>query len=183
MSEPFTLPIRTERLVLSPLGVPDRDALHAFLSLPEVCRYLPYEPMDYAEIDRRLGSMWASATLPDPGGALTLGVRVEGALIGYVVLFFHSAEEESGEIGWVIDPGAEGHGYATEAAAALLPVAFESLGLHRVVARMDPANTGSAAVATRIGMRFEGTFVENARFKGEWADTTIYAILEREWRA
>ncbi len=31
-------------------------------------------------------------------------------------------------------------------------------------------------------MRHEAHFVENLMFKGEWADTGIYAILDREWR-
>jgi len=32
-------------------------------------------------------------------------------------------------------------------------------------------------------MREEAHFVEDLWFKGEWADTGIYAVLDREWRA
>jgi aminoglycoside 6'-N-acetyltransferase len=32
-------------------------------------------------------------------------------------------------------------------------------------------------------MRQEAHFVEDEWFKGEWGDTAVYAILDREWRA
>ncbi len=48
---------------------------------------------------------------------------------------------------------------------------------------MDPANTRSAAVAARTGLRPEALLVEDEWFKGAWTDTLWYAILEREFRA
>ena len=38
-------------------------------------------------------------------------------MIGDLVLFWHSAEHKSGEIGYVFHPDVAGQGYATEAAA------------------------------------------------------------------
>jgi aminoglycoside 6'-N-acetyltransferase len=70
----------------------------------------------------------------------------------------------------------------TEAARAVLDVAFGRLGLHRVRAVLDPRNHPSAALCTRLGMREEARFVEDLWFKGAWGDTGIYAILDREWR-
>ncbi len=32
-------------------------------------------------------------------------------------------------------------------------------------------------------MRHEGHFIEHMWLKGEWTDTGIFAILEREWAA
>jgi RimJ/RimL family protein N-acetyltransferase len=32
-------------------------------------------------------------------------------------------------------------------------------------------------------MREEGYFTEDTWFKGEWGDTSIFAILAREWEA
>ena len=50
-------------------------------------------------------------------------------------------------------------------------------------ANLDPRNDASAALCRRLGMREEAHFVEDIWFKGEWADSAIYAILDREWRA
>jgi len=59
------------------------------------------------------------------------------------------------EIGWHLHPDAWGHGYATEAAAAVLDDAF-SRGLARVIAVTDPDNRASQAVCRRLGMRHFG---------------------------
>lgn len=175
------LPIRTPRLSLRPLTGADVPALLAYRSLPEVCRYLPFEPMDEAEVRRRLAEQWSILELR-PGGAVTLGVEHEGALVGDVIVFGGDEATQTAEIGWVLSPARRGRGYATEAAASLLPLVFDELRAHRVIARMDPANAGSAAVAERIGMRREALHVEDALVKGEWVDTLYYAMLDREYR-
>ena len=70
---------------------------------------------------------------------------------------------------------------ATEAAAALLRLGFEGLGLHRIIGRCDGRNRGSAMVMERNGMRREAHLIENEFVKGEWTDELIYANLRREW--
>ena len=58
---------------------------------------------------------------------------------------------------------------------------FRELRLHRIWADCDPANVPSCRVLEKLGMRREGHFRENAWIKGEWVDSLIYAILDREW--
>jgi RimJ/RimL family protein N-acetyltransferase len=178
-------PIRTERLLLRPLTGGDTDALLAYRSLPEVCRYVPFEPMNRDQIAQRTAGMWATTELTDEGQGLTLGVETAdtGTLVGDVLLFWSSREHRSGELGYVFHPGHAGRGYATEAARAMLGLAFDGLGLHRVVARVDERNDASARVARRLGMRQEARLVENEWFKGDWSTELDFAILAAEWRA
>ena len=93
-----------------------------------------------------------------------------------------SLDDKTAEIGWLLDPRFQGRGYAAEAAGLLLDLAFGELGLHRVYAELDPRNAASVALCLRLGMRHEAHFREHMWFKGDWADTGIYAILEHEWR-
>ncbi len=141
---PFSpsLPLETERLLLRPLTSADTDALLAYRSDEESCRYLPFPPMDETEIDRRLREQWGRVSFDGPEQNITLGVTLKstGALIGDVVLFLHSPTSRTGEIGYVLHPAQVGSGYASEAATALLRVAFDELGLHRVVGRLDARN-------------------------------------------
>lgn len=133
----------------------------------------------------RLTTDLARQELTDEGQALTLGVERadSGTLVGDVVLFFRSIEHRGGELGYVFAPEHAGQGYATEAAAAVLALAFDRLGLHRVIARLDARNTSSARLAARLGMRQEAHLVQNEMFKGEWSDELVYALLAQEWRA
>ena len=176
-------PVRSRRLSLRPLSAADTNALLAYRSRPDVCRYVPFKPMDTAVIAERLGTVWARTSLNDAGQSLTLGVEVTatGELVGDVVLFWHSREHRGGEVGYVLNPEFGGHGYASEAVRRLLGLAFDDLGLHRVVARIDARNEASARLARRLGMRQEAYLVRNEWFKGEWTDELDYALLEDEW--
>lgn len=178
-------PVRTRRLLLRPLGESDVDALVAYRSLPDVCRWVPFEPMTTEVVRTRLKGGWSRRALDQPGQGLTMGVEIEesGDLAGDVDLFWASSEHRSGEIGYVLNPRHAGHGYATEAAHALLHLAFDALQLHRVIARVDADNRPSARVAQRLGMRQEAHLVENEWFKGHWSDELQFALLDREWQA
>jgi RimJ/RimL family protein N-acetyltransferase len=176
-------PVRTRRLSLRPLSVADTTALLAYRSRPDVCRHVPFQPMDTAVLPERLGTVWARTSLNDAGQSLTLGVEVTatGELVGDVVLFWHSREHRGGEVGYVLNPEFGGHGYASEAVRRLLGLAFDDLGLHRVVARIDARNEASARLARRLGMRQEAYLMRNEWFKGEWTDELDFALLEDEW--
>jgi RimJ/RimL family protein N-acetyltransferase len=176
-------PVRTDRLLLRPLTSDDLDALLAYRSRPDVCRYVPFEPMDRPAIVDRLAGPWARTALTDEGQSLTFGAELArtGQLVGDVVLFWHSRHHRGGEIGYVFNPDFAGHGYATEAATALLRLGFDGLGLHRIVARLDERNEASAGVARRLGMRQEARLIDNEIFKGEWSTELDFALLADEW--
>ncbi|MDQ6851359.1 MAG: GNAT family N-acetyltransferase [Actinomycetota bacterium] len=177
-------PIRTERLILRPLVPDDVDAVHAYQSREDVCRYIPYSPRTRAEVAERLGSDRNRSTLDDEGQAMLAAVVVTESdrVVGDVMLAWTSREHRSGEVGYVLNPGYQGQGYATEAAAALLRLGFDGLDLHRIVARVDARNDASVAVLRRIGMRQEAHLVQNEWFKGQWSDELDFAILADEWR-
>ncbi len=178
-----TYPLRTARLALRPLVPADVDDLLTYRGRPDVCRYLPFEPMTRETLATRLAGDMARSAITDEGQALTLGVRTRSTdrLIGDVVLFFRSREHAGGEIGYVLHPDASGHGYAGEACAALLALAFRELGLHRVTARLDSRNDASARLCVRLGMRQEAHLVRSEMFKGAWSDELVFAILAEEW--
>ena len=178
-------PVSTARLKLRPLVPADVDSLVAYRSRPDVCRYVPFEPMDHDGVADRITGRWARQEIVAEGDALFLGIELASStqVVGDLMLSFTSAEHRSGELGWIVHPEHSGHGYATEAAHAVLHLAFDGLGLHRVVARVDARNDASLRLASRLGMRREAHLVANEWFKGEWADEIDFALLEDEWDA
>ncbi|MET0694373.1 MAG: GNAT family protein [Propionibacteriaceae bacterium] len=180
-----TYPVLTERLRLRPLDLTDLPDLLAYRGDPEVCRYLPFEPMDAAVLTERLGGDLGRREITAEGQALTLGAELatSGRVVGDVVLFFHSASDAAGELGYVFHPDVAGQGYATEACAAVLALAFDQLGLHRVTARMDARNSASRRLVSRLGFRQEALHLSSEMFKGSWADLVICALLGDEWRS
>jgi len=148
-----------------------------------VCRYVPFEPQTAEDVIARISGVWGQQTLDKEGDSITLGAELaeSGKVIGDVMVRWLSAEHSCGEIGYVISPAFSGRGYAAEAAHAGLHVAFDDLGLHRVIARVDARNTASARLASRLGMRQEAHLRENEWFKGEWTDEIDFGTLAQEW--
>jgi RimJ/RimL family protein N-acetyltransferase len=180
----FMAPMRTERLLLRTMTVEDIDDIHAYQSLPEVTRYLPFEPRSRDEVAEKIAKYSTALVLAGDGDFWQLAVELAGApghVIGDVYFVIKDVSNATCEIGWTLHPDHTGSGYMTEAATAILGIAFGDLGLHRAIANLDPRNHASAALCERLGMRSEAYFVEDLWFKGEWGDTAIYAILEREW--
>lgn len=178
-------PLITPRLRLRPFRTDDVTALHDLRTRPDVLRYLywpPATPEGTEEVVRRRLTM---TTLAHQGDALVLAAerRADGRMIGEVDLTWTSVEHRHGEIGVVLHPDAQGQGYATEAASALLDLAFDRLGLHRVTASTNAGNVASAKALRRLGMRQEGHLRQCVSFGGEWHDELLFAILADEWAA
>jgi RimJ/RimL family protein N-acetyltransferase len=178
-------PLRTDRLMLRPLTADDVESIHAYQSREEVCRYIPYAPRTRGEIADRIDSGVLTSVINSVGEALSLGVTLldSDVVMGDVMLRWVSDEHKCGEVGYAFNPEFQGNGYATEACRALLPLAFDGLGLHRIIGRIDARNLASANVLRRLGMRQESLLVENEWFKGEWTDEIDFGLLAREWRA
>ena len=184
----WTEPMHTERLTLRPLQPGDVDDVHAYQSRADVCQYLLFEPRSREEVLERLERYAVATRLATDGDFLQLALVLDhdgqSRVIGDSYFTVQSVVNMTGEIGWTMNPDFGGRGYAFEAASAVLDrIAFGALALHRVRADLDPRNDASIRLCTRLGMREEAHFVEDLWFKGEWADTGIYAVLDREWRA
>ena len=181
-------PIVTERLLLRPLNDEgDVAGMHAYRSLDEVCRYVPFSPGTLEEMAQRFRNPdRVRATVHAEGEVLSLAIerRDTGAMVGDLVLFWHGEADGHAEVGYVLHPDHAGQGFATEATAALVDLAFDGgLPVHRVTARLDERNEASAAVCRRLGMRLEASYLEGEWFKGEWTTLLVFAVLDREWRA
>jgi RimJ/RimL family protein N-acetyltransferase len=177
--------IETERLLLRPYREDDVDDLLDTRSRPEVMRYLYGEVGTRAEVVDLIAERAAMTRLAEEGDGLVLAAerRSDRRVIGDVSLAIRSLHHRQAEIGFVFNPDGQGRGYATEAATAVLAIAFGPCAMHRVYGRTDARNTGSAALMRRLGMRQESHLRESEIFKGEWGDELLFAILEDEWRA
>ncbi|MFI5261248.1 MAG: GNAT family N-acetyltransferase [Candidatus Limnocylindrales bacterium] len=180
-----TFPIETGRLVLRPYVDGDAEALYGIQRRPDVTRYLYWQPRSKADVRRMIERRKTLTQLEREGDGLLLAavLRTSGALIGDVSLTWSSEEHRQGEVGYVLHPDYQGHGYATEMTELMLRLGFAGLELHRIIGRCDARNRASARVMERLGMRREAHLVENEFVKGEWTSEYVYAILAVEWAA
>ena len=145
------LPLQTERLVIRPYRDDDATALHEVFGSPEVMRWTPSPPSkDVAETAQRLARTMAFTARQPPGfGLWALELKTPSEFLGQVGLFPVEGKGPEVEVAYELAPRVWGHGYATEAARALVEYGFGELGLRRIVALILPDNARSRNVASK----------------------------------
>ncbi len=177
------LPVRTERLVLRAPEPGDAEALHSYYSEEQVSLYLLTPPLDLHQAEGELRRRIPRPEDEGRGPNLALVVEYDGHMVGDLILMLQPPSYSQAEVGWVLDPRMAGRGIATEASRALVDLAFDHYGVHRVFALLDARNERSAALCERLGMRREGHRRRDYWSKGEWTDSYEYAVLAEEWAA
>jgi RimJ/RimL family protein N-acetyltransferase len=144
----------TERLAVRRLAPGDLDELVSMFADAEVW-WFEYErgltrTETEAFLDRQM-RLWAAFGF---GGCAVRDLR-DDELLGVVGLGVPTLKHPSlppVTVGWRFASTAWGHGYATEAATALLGQAFAGMRLDRVGCVTNADNDRSVAVARRLGM-------------------------------
>jgi RimJ/RimL family protein N-acetyltransferase len=175
------LPVRTERLTLRHPEPGDAESLFAYYSDPDVMLYLLTPPLDQRQAETEIRRRVTRHAGEDRGPVLTLVVELDGQMVGDLFLMLKEPSYSQAEVGWVLDPRVAGRGIATEASRALIDLAFDHYGVHRVTAQLDARNHRSAALCERLGMRREAHKRRDYWSKGEWTDSFEYGVLADEW--
>ncbi|HEX5693531.1 MAG TPA: GNAT family N-acetyltransferase [Arenimonas sp.] len=171
------LSLETDRLVLRPVRAGDFEAWAAFCADPETMLHLGgVQPRAIA---------WRSFLT-------TVGAwHVQG------YSFFSVFERDGGqwvgrvgpwqpegwpgtEVGYSLARSAWGKGYATEAAAACIDWAVDTLGWTDIVQTIAPDNAGSQAVARRLGATLRGPVRLPPPYENQPAQ--IWGQTREQWR-
>jgi len=183
MTDHRALQLHTPRLRLRALRTEDADALFAIHADPRFTRFWSSPPWtERAQAE----ALIAQDQLDLAGGAhVRLGIErlADAALLGTCTLYNIHPTNRRAELGYGLGPAHWGQGYAGEAVRALLGWGFGLLGLHRVEADIDPDNTASAALLSRLGFQLEGRLRERWIVGGVVSDSAMYGLLAREWSA
>lgn len=154
--------VRTERLVMHPFSDADAERLKELLTHPEVTKTFMVPEFESDDQARALiGKLIAFSQIEDTRH-FEYGVYLRDELIGFVNDC--GIGEDEIEIGYVIDPGHQGHGYATEAVSAAIRELRE-MGFKRVTAGYFAKNTASRRVMEKCGMKPTGQ-VEEEEYRG-----------------
>ena len=143
--------IESERLLLRPLVFADWPKYFAFLA-SDRARYMggPHTEETAWSFFCNDVAQWSLFG----HGALMFEDRQTGETMGQVALCKGPLFPEL-ELGWFVYDGAEGKGYALEAASALRDWGFATLGVSECVSYIDPDNARSIRLAERLGARLD----------------------------
>jgi RimJ/RimL family protein N-acetyltransferase len=174
--------LHTDRLLLREFVTADWPAMLAYQRDPRYLRY--YEWTDRTPGDaQRFVQLFLDQQEEQPRHKFQLAVvlKSNGQLIGNCGIRQASAGAHEADIGYELSPDQWGHGYATEAARAIVQFGFAELKVHRIWAWCIADNVASTRVLEKIGLKLEGRLRDKEYFKGRWWDTLLYALLKDEW--
>lgn len=120
-----------------------------------------------------------------------LGVRfllrpVENSALVIGTLAFSAIQRgafQACNLGYSLDAGWQRQGLMGEALALALEYAYGDLGLHRVMAAVQPDNPRSLKLLRTLGFREEGYAPDYLKIAGEWRDHRLFALHAEDWHS
>jgi RimJ/RimL family protein N-acetyltransferase len=175
-----TVLLETDRLLLRDWIDADAAPFAVLNSDPRVMEFFP-KALSRAESDALMAR--ERAAIAERGyGLYAVEERDSGRFVGFTGLApvrFAAAFTPAIEIGWRLSRESWGHGYATEAARAVLDEALGPLGIPALVSFTAAWNRPSRRVMEKIGMTrdAEGDFLHPALHPGhKLAPHVLYRI-------
>lgn len=171
--------LRTERLILRPFCLEDAATVQRLAGTREVAETTLTIPHPYLD---GMAETWI-ATQPDAWERqerVTFAITsAADGVVGAIGLRL-TLQHRRAELGYWVGRPFWNHGYATEAARAILTFGFETLRLNRIHASHLVRNPASGRVMVKAGMRFEGTLRQHVLKAGRAEDLAEYAILRAD---
>ncbi len=178
-------PLLTPRTELVPIEPQDAGALFRVVETSRAS-LLPWLPWVPYTTDPDATRRFADACVEDwdQSRAIRLLIRDRSshALMGVVGLESVVHLHRSCELGYWLHADAQGKGLMTEAASALIHMAFDHFGVHRIRVAAATGNHRSLAVIARLGFRFEGISRQAEFCAGRWLDHAVFGLLETDQR-
>ena len=175
--------LHTERLILRKMRVSDTEDMFDYARRENLTKYLLWSPhntssytrdyLKYIETRYKSGDFYDWAVVE----------RSSGRMIGTCGFTRIDPQNDTGEIGYVLNPDFHGKGYGTEAAREVMRFGFDTLGLHRIEAKFMKGNDSSLHVMEKLGMSFEGYRRDAIFVKGSYRTVGVCAIIKSDAEA
>jgi RimJ/RimL family protein N-acetyltransferase len=174
---PYPLTLTGDGVILREWHSDDLDDLVTMLDEPDIARWTPMpSPFD---VEAGIAYLKRAYQGRISGRRIQLAITVDGAApLGEILLFGVGTGPKEAELGYLIGEPHRRRGLASSALSLLSTYAQSTLGLSRLVLRIDPANTSSTSVARRCGYRLTGE--APILQEGPWGPTSLdtWELLE-----
>lgn len=142
--------LETERLILRPLTLDDRDAVYKWVSDEDVARYMVYNTYTSKE----QVTQWIKSLEDDDDYLFGFVRKDNNDLIGSGSIGPHNKDTERWGFGYNLRKDQWGLGFATEAAKAMIRFAHEEFGISRFASSHVEQNKASGHVMEKCGLHF-----------------------------
>lgn len=173
--------LETDRLILKKIEQENAADMFAYASLGETTRYLLWSP--HLNMDETRGYIEYLRREYKKGNYGDWGITLKenNVFIGTIGFADIDLKNNSGELGYVLNPAYQGKGYMQEAMKRLLSLCFEQLLVKRIQLRIMQENLLSVHLAERVGFVKEGTLRDLLLVKGKYRTIHIYSMTDNDY--
>ena len=173
--------LNTPRLKLRKLTMRDAPDIYRYSRDPEVARHVLWDAhRSIGDSRAYLRYMLRRYRSHEPA-SWGIEHRESGRVIGTIGFMWVQEDNAAAEVGYSLAREFWGHGYMTEALAAVIQYGFDDMELNRIEAQHETTNPASGAVMRKCHMQHEGTLRGRLFNKGRYVDVELYAILRRDF--
>ncbi len=171
--------LESERLFLRQITNEDINEVFELRSNPEIMKFVP-RPL-ISKKEEALEHIKLIQTKIEENEGINWAITIKGnpKLIGIIGHYRISWENLRSEIGYMILPEYHGKGITSEAVKLLIDYGFNTMKMHSLEAIIDPRNQASARVLQKNNFVLEGQFKEDTFWQGEWLDSNVYSLLNK----
>ncbi|MDS9311530.1 GNAT family N-acetyltransferase [Streptococcus pseudopneumoniae] len=174
--------VETERLLLRPVTLNDAEAMFDYASDKDNTRYTFSTNQNVEETKNNIAQFY----LANPLGRWGIELKDNGKFIGTIDLHKIDPVLKKAAIGYIINKKYWNQGLTTEANRAVIELAFEKIGMNKLVALHDKANPASGKVMEKSGMRFsheEAYACMDQHEKGRIVTRVHYVLTKEDYFA
>lgn len=170
----------TERLRFRKIDLNDANEIFLIRSNDEVMRFMDVPRHHSISDSEKLIQTAEDSYKNETGINWAIIEKHSNSFIGYIGFIRIFSEHCRAEIGYVLKPEYWGKGYMYETINCIVRFGFEEMQLHSIEANVNPLNERSHKVLQRVGFKREAYFRENYLFDGNFLDSVIYSLLEKD---
>jgi [ribosomal protein S5]-alanine N-acetyltransferase len=171
-----------KQVVLRELRQSDAASLFALLTAQEVARFISPPPSTVEGFERFIA--W-TIRQRNAGTYACFAVTLQGSetAIGIFQVRQLDTDFRTAEWGFAIGSPFWGTGAFTEGAELVMEFTFDTVGVHRLEARVAAVNGRGNGALQKIGAVQEAILRKSFQCNGQYIDQLLYAILDQDWRA
>jgi len=144
---------KTKRLLARDVEEKDYIFLLSIYSQKENMKYISSGKYDWTLTELKEKYQIANKDYSTGIGIFIVQMKDSGIIIGEAGLFNSFNDPLILELGYIIDSDFWRQGFGSEICSGLIKYAFNTLGAHKVVARMYADNIGSVRLSEKLGMQ------------------------------
>lgn len=178
--------IKGDELYLENVSMSDAESISKNANDPEISKNLggighfpfPYTVSDAFDFIKKAMDLYMNMQ------ELHFAIKLNGQAVGMAGIFNIDYKNKKCEIGYWLGRAYWRKGYGKKAVTLLMHIAFESLQMNKVYAKVFAFNSGSAAFLLKLGFKIEGTLMEDYFFEeyGRFEDDIILSMLKKEYK-